>query len=69
MIGLVLLTVPMRGFPGRPRNIGEGLQRDSELYDVERLIDHLGLPLVGEYGVYVWCVAFLHGDTTGYKVD
>ncbi|ETO84732.1 hypothetical protein F444_01381, partial [Phytophthora nicotianae P1976] len=37
-IGLALQKIPMRGLPGRRRDFQGGLTRDSDPYDVDRLI-------------------------------
>ncbi|KUF88813.1 DmX protein 1 [Phytophthora nicotianae] len=38
-IGLAMASVPMRGLPGRPRALVGALQRESDMYDVDRLIE------------------------------
>ncbi|KAF4034778.1 hypothetical protein GN244_ATG13231 [Phytophthora infestans] len=58
-IGLAMAAIPMRGLPGRPRAIVGALQRESDMYDVDRLIElfkknpgrPLKWPVVQEFGV------------------
>ncbi|ETI48667.1 hypothetical protein F443_07325, partial [Phytophthora nicotianae P1569] len=37
-IGLTMAAIPMRGLLGRPRALAGPLQRESDMYDVDRLI-------------------------------
>ncbi|ETK80144.1 hypothetical protein L915_14101 [Phytophthora nicotianae] len=46
-IGLALQKIPMRGLPGQRRDLQGGLTRDSDPYDVDRLIQLFTKTTVG----------------------
>ncbi|KAF4046890.1 SWIM zinc finger domain-containing protein [Phytophthora infestans] len=72
-IGLAMAAIPRRGLPGRPRAIVGALQRESDMYDVDRLIElfkkNPDCRLSETEGVYIWSVAFIHGDSLEYQVE